>query len=346
VDISQAAGRPDATDHLLPTFSIVVPTFRRPDALARTLDSLVATDYPPDRFEIIIVDDANDLDPQSFLTPLGHASVPVTFVPGPESGAAGARNTGAERASGKYLVFVDDDIHVPQNHLTAQVETRDIHGACISGADWWEFTPDVAAALRSSPVGRYRLALERSYRKRPAERWTYPIGLATAHLTLSRDVFFELGGFNEAFPRAGVEDWDFCLRAREAGHTLILDSSVLLLHNDTRLTFKQLCGREESRALSVGVLARIRPALCKDAEIVRENGPIQPGDVWRRRVRKRVKHALGNRFALSLLHGTVAICERLLRPEPLLQRLYTAVISVHYTRGFRTGLSSTIDPPA
>ena len=45
-----------------PTFSIVVPTFRRPEALRATLTRLLALDYPRDRYEVIVVDDAGESD--------------------------------------------------------------------------------------------------------------------------------------------------------------------------------------------------------------------------------------------------------------------------------------------
>ncbi|MFM6516551.1 MAG: glycosyltransferase, partial [Microcystis panniformis] len=47
------------------TFSIIIPTYNRPERLKTCLDSLLNLDYPPDNFEIIIVDDGSNqpLDP-------------------------------------------------------------------------------------------------------------------------------------------------------------------------------------------------------------------------------------------------------------------------------------------
>ena len=328
------------TDLSQPTFSIVVPTFQRPRVLARTLDALLATEYPTDRFEIIIVDDGNDPETRAVVGQARAGAVRTRLLPGAGRGAAAARNQGAQEASGDFVVFVDDDILVPPRHLLAQLEVRAVYGDCISGADWWEFSPDVASDLRMSPIGRYRLALEQSYRKPGARRWSVQAGLATAHLTLRRDHFNDLGGFDERFPRAGVEDWEFCLRARERGHALILDNRLLLLHNDRRLTLSQLCLREEWRGVSVGVLARLRCQDYEHTEVVRENSPVRPGDPVPLRLRKRIKWILGARILLAGLHRSVGALEPVLRPEALLHRLYTAVISVHYLRGFRAGFSS------
>ena len=43
-----------------PTFSIVVPTFRRPDALEETLAAILRLDYRADRYQVIVVDDGAD----------------------------------------------------------------------------------------------------------------------------------------------------------------------------------------------------------------------------------------------------------------------------------------------
>ena len=43
----------------LPTFSVVIPTYNRPQQLKRCLAALAALDYPHDRFEVIVVDDAS-----------------------------------------------------------------------------------------------------------------------------------------------------------------------------------------------------------------------------------------------------------------------------------------------
>lgn len=326
-------------DDRQPAFSVVVPTFRRAKVLARALDALLATGYPADRFEVLVIDDAGDSDTAAVVQAAAsnRAGVQVRLVQGAGAGAAAARNRGAAAAAGEFLVFVDDDILVPANHLSAQIEARAVHGDCISGADWWEFTPDVTRDLNSSPLGRYRIAVEATYRHRGSERWSFPRGLATAHMTVHKDLFDQLGGFDERFPRAGVEDWEFCLRAHDQGQKLVLDNDLGLLHDDKRLDLRQLCAREEWRGVSVGILARVRPEMYREADVVRENSPITRADPAALRARKAIKQALATPRVLTLVHRVMPRIERVLRPEAVLHRLYTAVISVHYLRGFRAG---------
>ena len=50
-------------------FSVIVPTYSRPAALSECLTALAALDYPPERFEVIVVDDGSD-------QPLDHVVYP------------------------------------------------------------------------------------------------------------------------------------------------------------------------------------------------------------------------------------------------------------------------------
>jgi len=62
--------------------------------------------------------------------------------------------------------------------------------------------------------------------------------LAPGNLSLCRDLFWEIGGFDEDFPVAGAEDQEFSLRARAAGCRLVLDTRIVCDHNDNRLTLQ------------------------------------------------------------------------------------------------------------
>lgn len=50
---------PQVSDERLPSVTVVIPTFGRPQMLTNCLESLKTLDYPADRLEIIVVDDAS-----------------------------------------------------------------------------------------------------------------------------------------------------------------------------------------------------------------------------------------------------------------------------------------------
>src|SRR5436853_7704351 len=79
--------------------SVVVPTYKRPDLLARCMDALLAQDICPSGFEIIVADDAVSRDTERQIECLaarcnGHGP-PIRYVPVPTQGnhgPAAARN--------------------------------------------------------------------------------------------------------------------------------------------------------------------------------------------------------------------------------------------------------------
>jgi glycosyltransferase involved in cell wall biosynthesis len=83
--------------------SIIVPTFQRPDLLNRCLAALVAQDFDPAAYEILIADNAGSTETQSQVaksqTPSGPAVhyLAAAHDPGP----AAARNAGWRAAQGR-----------------------------------------------------------------------------------------------------------------------------------------------------------------------------------------------------------------------------------------------------
>src|SRR5690242_9960611 len=91
-----------------PFFSIIVPTYERPEQVAACLKALARLKYPRERFEVIIVDDGSQTAPNAAVEFL-QGRLHVTLLLQAHAGPAAARNAGAMRARGKYLAFTDDD---------------------------------------------------------------------------------------------------------------------------------------------------------------------------------------------------------------------------------------------
>lgn len=52
-----------------PFFSIVIPTYNRPQPLAKCLEAISQLNYPCDRFEVIIVDDGSPISIEPVVQP-------------------------------------------------------------------------------------------------------------------------------------------------------------------------------------------------------------------------------------------------------------------------------------
>ena len=99
------------------SFSVVVPTYARPEALAVTLDALLEMDYPESDFEVIVVDDGPDVATERVVRARQKGPIAMEYRSQSNSGAATARNHGAQVAAGRHVLFCDDDIVVQRNHL-------------------------------------------------------------------------------------------------------------------------------------------------------------------------------------------------------------------------------------
>ena len=329
-----------------PTFSIVVPTFRRPEALRATLTRLLALDYPRDRYEVIVVDDAGESDVAGCIADaFGRLGVSMTFRTQHRRGAASARNQGARVAGGELVLFCDDDILVEPSHLRAHAAAHARHPhAAVNGT--WEFPPGMMAALRSTPFGRFRIELERGFQR---EAGGAPLDgdpgclrmplLTACNLSLRRELFWEIGGFDEDFPLAGAEDQDLSLRAKAANASLLLDTKIRCLHNDDRASLRAYCAREERGASTVAVLARKYPAVYADVPFVRENRSIDARDSPGLVAKKLVKAMLAAPPVLAGLHALVPSCEAVHMPDRILRRLYLVLLGLHLYRGFRRSWS-------
>jgi len=87
---------------VLVLFSVIVPTYGRPQALASCLQALKAQTLDRERYEILVVDDALPVAP-----PVEEG---VSYLRlDRNSGPSAARNCGARHAQRRFLAFIDDD---------------------------------------------------------------------------------------------------------------------------------------------------------------------------------------------------------------------------------------------
>lgn len=196
----------------LPSFSIIIPTYKRHKEVCLCLDSLATyfdSDPRPNHcisLEVIVSDDARDIQ----LSVLLEQRYPwCLYIEGPASGPAANRNHGALHASLDWLVFTDDD--------------------CLPQPGWIEAFALYSDAYdvmegRTSPVGvRTRADEECPINETGGYLWS-------CNFAIKRLAFFELGGFNVDFPAAAMEDVELNLRVNQAGLMRIFVSNALVLH--------------------------------------------------------------------------------------------------------------------
>ena len=200
-----------------PLVSVVVPHFNGTAYLAMALATLERQTLTVP-YEVIVVDDCSS-DPQErrrFRTMARAAdrSKFRFFDNGRNQGPGAARNRGAARALGKYLVFFDSDNEAEPEMLAKMLTAIEASGRdCLSCYSAVVPQEDRAAPRPLDPAGAALLyaplgaCLEAGFR--------YNIFGDTCSIW-KRGVFDALGGFSEA--RVKFEDWELYVRAAVAGY--------------------------------------------------------------------------------------------------------------------------------
>jgi GT2 family glycosyltransferase len=205
-----------------PFFSIVIPTYARPERLATCLKAIAHLDYPRDRFEVIVVDDGSEMPLNTVVAPFQN-QLHLTFLRQSNAGPAKARNTGAARARGKYLVFTDDDC-AP---LPDWLKNLEAHFAtapdCMIGGRSLNALPDNLYSTASQLLIDYLY----TYYNPGSNQSSF---FASNNIALPAKQFHALGGFDTTFPLAAGEDREFCDRWLHHGYPMIYAPDVQIYH--------------------------------------------------------------------------------------------------------------------
>ena len=203
-------------------FSIIIPTYNRPDRLSNCLQSLAEIDYPRDNFEVIVVNDGSEMPLENHLIPF-QKSLNISLITQPNSGPAKARNHGAFMAKGKYLVFTDDDCQPAIDWLRKLEAQFTITPDCLIGGKTINALPDNLYSTASQQLIDY---LYSYYNANPEKARFF----ASNNFALPTAYFQSIGGFNTTFPLAAGEDREFCDRLIAQNYSMIYAPEVIVYH--------------------------------------------------------------------------------------------------------------------
>lgn len=206
----------------LPTATIVIPAYNRPERLASCLKGIAALDYPADRLTVEIVDDGSAAP----LAPVASAIASpfiIRVTRTPNRGPAAARNTGASLAAGDLLAFTDDDCLPDRNWIgaLAQAFVRS-PDALIGGKVENGVTGNIFSDASQDLV-------DFLYDYFDAARGGAPF-FTSNNLACGRHHFLDSGGFDESFPLAAAEDRELGIRWRREGRPLIFEPAARMHH--------------------------------------------------------------------------------------------------------------------
>ena len=214
-----AAGQASAPARAATTldFSIVVPSYARPQQLATALAALARQAWPIERYEIIVVDDGSP----------GGASAPAPTIPNlrvlrqSHQGPAAARNRGALHARGRFLAFTDDDCEPEPTWLSAWAQAFKGDPSALLGGHTVNGLPHNPYSIASAQLLDYLY----QYYNRGG-----PTFFASSNIAMPAALFWKIGGFDIGFPLAAGEDRDFCRRWRATGYPLRYVADAVVRH--------------------------------------------------------------------------------------------------------------------
>jgi cellulose synthase/poly-beta-1,6-N-acetylglucosamine synthase-like glycosyltransferase len=210
-------------------FSVVVPTFSRPDEVNELLASLTEQDFSD--FEVIIADGSiNNRVKQVVDT---YASrLKLKYLHEMELGISESRNWGVEAASGDYVVFFDSDCVIPAHYFSEVYAFMKSHPVDVWGG------PDKAHASFDSRQKSISYAMTSIFTTggiRGKKKHLGQYQPRTFNMGIRRDVFNEAGGFGGL---KVSEDIDLSMRLIKDNYRIDLIENAYVYHKRRSTLYK------------------------------------------------------------------------------------------------------------
>lgn len=209
-----AAARGREAASLTISVLICAHTLDRWDELRAGVASVLDQTHPA--HEVVVVVDHDEPLLERALSAFAHLGVRVLASEG-APGSSGARNTGVRHATGDVIAFLDDDARADRDWLEALARAHADPDVLGTGG---LIEPRWPGAPPSWMPPELLWIVGCSYRGLPTEAAPVraPIG---ANMSFVRDVFGEIGGFEEDLGRlrrvpVSCDDTDFSVRAQRA----------------------------------------------------------------------------------------------------------------------------------
>lgn len=215
--------------------SIIIPTCNRVNIATLTIQTIVKI-LPKitSNYEIIIINDGEEnlnLDGNN-----------IQIYKNPKRGVASARNFGVSKAKYQNLLFLDDDMILTEESLRYFFsffnDKERSKQNCLNIE--WEMPKELILKCKKTNFGRFLINIQYTDMKgwmknskiwKEDDEFIVP-HLASYALAITKENFFKVGAYNETYPYAGFEDYDFSNRVRDAGIKVILNTKYVIYHNE------------------------------------------------------------------------------------------------------------------
>lgn len=203
-----------------PIVSVVITAFNRADTIERAIEGVQKQSFQD--FEIVVVDDASTDSTSDIVARLTDPRIRL-IRNATNRGIGGAKNVGIGASRGKYIAFLDSDDEWTETKLETQIRAMEEDPGCVP----LSFS---AFYVRRSGSGNQVIrnpAKLRTWRRSILLGETFSLG---STLLARRELFEEIGGFNEKLTRMQDRDWTLRYLDRYS-EFLYLQTPLAIIHN-------------------------------------------------------------------------------------------------------------------
>ena len=183
--------------------SIIIGTYNQKEILKKTLESIFNQTYPPDKYEIILVDSMSDDGTDQMVEELT-PTCRLDYIRQENKGKVVARNRAIREAQGKFILLTDADIPAERNWVEEHLKYHKLlKNTALAGQ-----------TIRLRSPGVTDTELPTKFKHLQILPWSY---FLTGNLSLPKETIVEAGLFDENFKEYGWEDIELGYRLHKMG---------------------------------------------------------------------------------------------------------------------------------
>lgn len=242
------------------TLSVVVPTYNRQAILRKTLLAFASQTAPPDRFEVLVVDDGSSDDTLRMLERF-KAPFALRVFTQQHQGANAARNLAIREARGELVLLTGDDM-IPEPtfveaHITFHAEHPDELDAMLGFIDWSpEITVTPFMRFLVSPDGGHQFSFHLAQDGKADFRLFYTSNISLKRSLLDKQPMV----FDPDFTYPAYDDTELGYRLSKQGMKIHYNAKATTNHHH-EMTVQSMAQRQRQAGRMALVLVKKHPEL-------------------------------------------------------------------------------------
>ncbi len=207
-----------------PMVSVIAPCRNEARFIENTLNSILQSDYPADRMELLAVDGMSTDGTREIIQRMAAQNNRIKLLDNPAKIQATAMNVGIKAALGEYIARIDCHAVYTSNYISKCVELAERTGAANAGG-YWDTLPgaDTAVARAIAAATKSRFGVGKSVYRIGGFNQEQECDAAAAG-TFRREFLEKIGLYDERLVRN--EDTELNHRIRKAGGLIIISPEI------------------------------------------------------------------------------------------------------------------------